>query len=60
MKIVTKPLENFFEEHMSIHLSDITKTPLLSKVFAARIELGDIKDSTAMDEMFRQIQKKET
>jgi hypothetical protein len=55
MKIVTKPLEKFFEEHMSIHLSDITKTPLLSKVFAARIELGDLKDSVAVDEMFRQI-----
>ena len=31
---------------------------MLAKVLAARIELGDIDKSDAMDEMFRQIQKK--
>ena len=30
----------------------------MSRVFAARIELGQVKESDALDEMFRQIQKK--
>jgi hypothetical protein len=41
-------------------LIDISKNPLLAKVIATRIELGQIKDSEAMDEMYRQIQKKHT
>ena len=30
----------------------------MSRVFAARIELGQVQESDALDEMFRQIQKK--
>lgn len=44
---------------MSYYLQDIAKNPMLAKVLAARIELGDIDKSDAMDEMFRQIQKKQ-
>ena len=60
LKIITKPLETFFEEHMQFYLMDISKNPLLAKVFQSRIEIGDFKNSDAVDEMFRQIQKKET
>jgi len=60
MNICTKPLETFFEEHMLWYLMDTTKSPLLARVFAARIELGEVKESDAIDEMFRQIQKKQT
>ena len=60
MNIVTKPLETFFEEHMMWYLQDTLKCPLLAKVFAARIELGQVTESDAIDEMFRQIQKKST
>ena len=60
LKIITKPLETFFEEHMQFYLIDISKNPLLAKVFQSRIEIGDFKNSDAVDEMFRQIQKKET
>jgi len=38
---------------MSYYLQDIAKNPMLAKVLAARIELGDIDKSDAMDEMFR-------
>ena len=60
IKIVTKPLETFYEEHMLIYVMDITKNPLFIKVLQARIEIGEFKSSDAMDEMFRQVQKKET
>jgi hypothetical protein len=60
LKIITKPLETFFEEHMQFYLMDISKNPLLAKIFQSRIEIGDFKNSDAVDEMFRQIQKKET
>lgn len=40
---------------MQFYLSDISKNLLLAKVFQARIEIGDIKNSDAVDEMFRQI-----
>jgi len=33
LKIITRPLETFFEEHMSFYLQDISKNPLLPKVF---------------------------
>lgn len=59
LNIITPPLEKFFEEHMQFYLSDISKNLLLAKVFQARIEMGDIKNSDAIDEMFRQVQKKE-
>lgn len=55
---MTKPLETFFEENMLFFLMDTDKNHLLPKTFAARIELGSVKESDAMDEMFRQIQKK--
>jgi len=60
IKLVTKPLETFYEEHMLIYVMDITKNPLFIKVLQARIEIGEFKSSDAMDEMFRQVQKKET
>ena len=44
---------------MLIYVMDITKNPLFIKVLQARIELGDFKASDCMDEMFRQVQKKE-
>jgi pumilio family protein 6 len=59
MEIVTKPLETFFEENMLYYLMDTEKSPLLTKTFAMRVELGGVKDSDAVDEMFRQIQKKQ-
>jgi hypothetical protein len=45
---------------MLIYVMDITKNPLFIKVLQARIEIGEFKSSDAMDEMFRQVQKKET
>jgi len=53
MNICTKPLETFFEENMLWYLMDTQKSPLLTRVFAARIELGQVKESDALDEMFR-------
>ena len=58
LTIITKPLETFFEENMLFFLMDTDKNHLLPKTFAARIEIGNTKESDAMDEMFRQIQKK--
>ena len=60
IRIITKPLETFYEEHMLIYVMDITKNPLFRQVLQARIEIGEFKASDAMDEMFRQVQKKET
>ena len=51
------PLEKFYEEHMQGFLLDIRNHPLLIKVIATRIELGGVKESDCMDELFRQIQK---
>ena len=58
LKAICGPLEKFFEEGMAFYLQDINKTPLLAKMMAMRIELGDVKDSDCLDEMFRQIGKK--
>ena len=44
---------------MLFFLMDTDKNHLLPKTFASRIELGGVKNSDAMDEMFRQIQKKQ-
>ena len=44
---------------MLFFLMDTDKNHLLPKTFASRIELGGVKESDAMDEMFRQIQKKQ-
>jgi hypothetical protein len=41
IKLVTKPLETFYEEHMLIYVMDITKNPLFIKVLQARIEIGE-------------------
>jgi beta-lactamase regulating signal transducer with metallopeptidase domain len=60
IRIVTKPLETFYEENMLIHIMDITNNPLFTNVLKARIEIGEFKSSDAMDEMLRQVQKKET
>lgn len=38
---------------------DTEKNHLLAKTLASRIELGDVDKSDAIDEMFRQIQKKQ-
>lgn len=54
------PLEKFYEENMQATLMDIRNHPLLIKALAARIELGGVKESDAMDELFRQIQKMNT
>jgi hypothetical protein len=53
-------LEKFYEENMHSFLVDIKNHPLLIKVIATRIELGGVKDSECMDEVFRQIQKMNT
>ena len=53
MQAATQPLEKFYEEHMQFYLLNVAGNPLLAKVLAARIELGGVKDSDAMDEMFR-------
>jgi len=58
MNIVTKPLETFFEENMLWYLQDTNKCPLLARVFAARIELGEVDSSDAIDEMLRKVQTK--
>ena len=44
---------------MQFYLMDIAKNHLLAKVFEARIEIGEVDSSDCMDEMFRQIQKKQ-
>jgi hypothetical protein len=59
IKIVQGPLEKFFEENMSFYLRDISRNALLSKVMAQRIEQGDTKSSMLIDELFRQVQKKD-
>lgn len=48
-----KPLEIFYEEKMQHFLQDIAKNPLLAKILAARVEIGEIDKSDAMDELFR-------
>ena len=58
MQAVCKPLENFFYEKLSTHLADVTKVPLLAKVFAMRIELGNVEESELIDELIRQVSKK--
>lgn len=58
LQIFVKPLEIFYEEKMQTFLLEIAQHPLLTKVFASRIEIGGLDDSDAMDELFRQIQKK--
>lgn len=58
LQITTKPLETFFEENMLYYLMDTEKNHLLAKTIAARIELGDVDKSDAVDELFRQVQKK--
>ena len=55
-----KPLETFYEENMLWYLLDTVKSPLLSQVLSARVELGSVEESDAIDEMLRQIQKKQT
>ena len=44
---------------MQFYLQDIAKNPLLAKVLAARVEIGEIEISDCMDELFRQIGKKQ-
>lgn len=58
IQAVCKPLENFFYEKLSTHLADVTKVPLLAKVLAMRIELGDVEDNELIDELIRQVSKK--
>ena len=41
-------------------LTNIRDHPLLTKVLAARIEIGGVNESDCMDELFRQIQKMHT
>lgn len=53
LEAFTKPLETFFEENMLYYLMDTEKNHLLAKTLAARIELGDVDKSDAIDEMFR-------
>jgi len=59
IKVVQGPLEKFFEENMAFYLRDISRNALLSKVMAQRIEQGDTKSSELIDELFRQVQKKD-
>ena len=58
LQITTMPLEKFFEENMLYYLMDTEKNHLLAKTISARIELGDVEKSDAVDELFRQVQKK--
>lgn len=44
---------------MLYFLMDTEKNHLLAKTLASRIELGGVLGSDAMDELFRQIQKKQ-
>ena len=60
LQIFVKPMEMFYEERMQFYLQDIAKNPLLSRTLAARIEVGGVAESDAMDELFRQIQKRQT
>jgi len=41
IKGIQGPLEKFFEEHMAIHLRDISNTPLLAQVLLTRVDQGD-------------------
>ena len=60
LNVFVKPLERFYEERMQFYLLDIKNNPLLSRILAARIELGNVDDSDAVSELFRSIQKKDT
>ena len=53
LQIITKPLEVFFEENMLYYLMDTEKNHLLAKTLAARIEIGEVEKSDAIDEMLR-------
>ena len=53
LKIINGPLEKFYEEHMHFYLMDIVNNPLMAKVIQGRIELGNVKDSDAVDDLFR-------
>lgn len=59
LQIFTKPLETFFEENMLYSLLDCDKSHLLPKTIAARLELGNVKESDCIDEMMRQLTKKQ-
>lgn len=59
LKMILKPLETFFEEHLSFYLMEINKNPLLKGVLKAVVELGyNEEHQDLVDEMFRQLQKK--
>lgn len=60
MQCFIGPLEKFYEEHMQGFVTNIRDHPLLVKVLATRIELGGVKESDCMDELFRQVQKMHT
>jgi len=55
LKIITGPLEKFYEEHMHFYLMDILNNPLLAKVIQGRIELGNVAESDAVDDLIRQV-----
>ena len=59
LKMVLKPMEAFFEEHLSFYLMEINKNPLLKGLLKGIVEVGfgeEHQDLT--DEMFRQLTKK--
>jgi hypothetical protein len=59
LKMIMKPMEQFFEEHLQFYLAEINKNPLLRGLLKAIVEVGYSEEHQDLtDEMFRQLQKK--
>lgn len=56
VKMILKPLEIFFEEHLQFYLLEINKNLILRSVLKAIVEVGYGDDhQDLIDEMFRQL-----
>jgi len=56
-KIVSKPLEKFFEEKLSFYLLDTKPNFVMKNLFVAIAAQGEAGSSDLVDEMLRQVQK---
>ena len=59
LKVILKPLETFFEEHLQFYLEEINKNPLLKGVLKAIVEVGlNEEHQDLTDELLRNLKKK--
>jgi hypothetical protein len=58
LKVILKPLETFFEEHLSFYLLECNKNCVLGQVLHAIVEVGTGEEHhDIIDEMLRQLIK---